>query len=108
MAGNDDPADEEETDMFVKDQGATASYRILARGRGGSWARTYESQRRAAARRPNAETIFSSVVRGDSVTPRGFSPVVRGDTVTPRGFSPVVRGDTVTPRGFSPHRSRKR
>jgi hypothetical protein len=27
--------------MFSQDRGATASYRTIARGRGGGWARTY-------------------------------------------------------------------
>ena len=37
--------------MFAQDQGATASYRILARGHGSRWARTYKASQQHRALR---------------------------------------------------------
>ncbi len=46
--------------MFAQDQGATASYRILARGHGSRWARTYTaSQQRHAPRDRELASPFS-------------------------------------------------
>jgi hypothetical protein len=46
--------------MFAQDQGATASYRILARGHGSRWARTYKaSQQHHAPRDHELGSPFS-------------------------------------------------
>jgi hypothetical protein len=52
--------------MFTQDRGATASYRTIARGFGGGWARTYrreQQQRPAATRQPRRHGLGDSRIR---------------------------------------------
>ena len=65
--------------MFTQDRSATASYRTLARGSGGRWARTYRilredhAARRTAQRRNLGESLIGSHSRstGEGIEPRG-------------------------------------
>ena len=51
--------------MFTQDRGATASYRTIARGFGGGWARTYRRAQQvpAATRQPRRHGLGDSRIR---------------------------------------------